>query len=76
MSRLSKFLVTTLITFVFFASIVGIVWYLTYDSKEDWLATDVKQVNPHYLTSSRARKFLIRSVYLFRLQDFPNKDKK
>ena len=49
MSRLRKFLVLFLVVLV---SVIGVVWYLASGSKEDWLATNVKPVTPHYLTSA------------------------
>jgi len=50
MSKQPKLIVLFLVL-VLLASVVGVVWYLTSDSKEDWLATNVKPVTPHYLGS-------------------------
>ena len=63
MSRHRKFVVLFLLLMIF-ASLVGVVWYLTSDSKEDWIATDVESVNQHYLTSSggeESKIFLINA---------------
>ena len=64
--RKSAFLLVLLLLLVLLASIVGASWYLT--SKEDWIATDVEPVNPHYLTSSggeESKIFLVNSSAMY-----------
>ena len=61
MSKQRK-LIVLLLVLVLLASIIGAVWHLT--SKEDWIATNVEPINPHYLTSSggeESKIFLINS---------------
>ena len=65
MSRLGKFIVLFLVVLV---SVVGVVLYLGSGSKEDWLATDVKPVTPHYLTTTfgvETKIFLVNASAMY-----------
>jgi hypothetical protein len=61
MSKQNKFIILLIV--VVFVSVFGVILSLGSDSKEDWIATDVEPVNPHYLTSGgeESKIFLVNA---------------